>query len=36
MLVVVAGLGVLNNVVLDTRDRTHDIGVCKALGVNRR
>jgi putative ABC transport system permease protein len=36
MLVVIAGLGVLNNVVLDTRDRTHDIGVCKALGMTPR
>lgn len=33
MLVVVAGLGVLNTVVLDTRDRVHDLGVLKALGM---
>jgi putative ABC transport system permease protein len=33
MLVVVAGLGVLNVVVLDTRERVHDIGVYKALGM---
>ena len=32
MLVSVAGLGVLNSVVLDTRERVHDLGVCKALG----
>ncbi|MFJ2094027.1 ABC transporter permease [Streptomyces sp. NPDC087901] len=36
MLVSVAGLGVLNSVVLDTRERVHDIGVCKALGMSPR
>ncbi|MFE7835543.1 FtsX-like permease family protein [Streptomyces sp. NPDC057474] len=36
MLVVVAGLGVLNTVVLDTRDRVHDLGVYKALGMTPR
>ncbi|MFJ9907404.1 ABC transporter permease [Streptomyces sp. NPDC101152] len=36
MLVVVAGLGVLNTVVLDTRDRVHDIGVMKAVGMTPR
>ncbi|MFF6786287.1 FtsX-like permease family protein [Streptomyces sp. NPDC012510] len=36
MLVVVAGLGVLNTVVLDTRDRVHDLGVLKALGMTPR
>ncbi|MFI1924704.1 FtsX-like permease family protein [Streptomyces sp. NPDC020377] len=36
MLVVVAGLGVLNTVVLDTRDRVHDLGVLKALGMAPR
>jgi putative ABC transport system permease protein len=36
MLVSVAGLGVLNSVVLDTRERVHDIGVCKALGMTPR
>jgi putative ABC transport system permease protein len=36
MLVVVAGLAVLNTVVLDTRDRVHDIGVYKALGMTPR
>ncbi|MFF0558776.1 ABC transporter permease [Streptomyces sp. NPDC004266] len=33
MLVVVACLGVLNTVVLDTRDRARDLGVLKALGM---
>ncbi|MET7305373.1 FtsX-like permease family protein, partial [Embleya sp. NPDC005575] len=33
MLVSVAALGVLNSVVLDTRERVHDIGVCKAVGM---
>lgn len=36
MLVVVAGMGVLNTVVLDTRERVHDIGVFKALGMAPR
>ncbi|MEV7615900.1 FtsX-like permease family protein [Streptomyces sp. NPDC089799] len=36
MLVTVAGLGVLNTVVLDTRDRVRDIGVFKALGMTPR
>ncbi|WP_084724548.1 ABC transporter permease [Streptacidiphilus melanogenes] len=36
MLVVVAGLGVLNAVVLDTRERVHDLGVVKALGMTPR
>jgi len=36
MLVVVAGLGVLNVVVLDTRERVHDLGVHKALGMTPR
>lgn len=34
MLVAVAGLGVLNTVVLDTRERIHDLGVFKALGMS--
>ncbi|CAG7650389.1 ABC transporter permease [Actinacidiphila bryophytorum] len=34
MLVAVAGLGVLNTVVLDTRERVHDLGVFKALGMS--
>ena len=36
MLVVVAGLGVLNIVVLETRERVHDLGVHKALGMTPR
>jgi putative ABC transport system permease protein len=36
MLVAVAGLGVLNTVVLDTRERVHDLGVFKALGMSPR
>ncbi|GAA2484581.1 ABC transporter permease [Winogradskya humida] len=36
LLVVVAGLGVLNTVVLETRDRVHDLGVHKALGMTPR
>ncbi|MEU5954416.1 FtsX-like permease family protein [Streptomyces sp. NPDC047525] len=36
MLVSVAGLGVLNSVVLDTRERVHDLGVCKAIGMSPR
>jgi putative ABC transport system permease protein len=34
MLVTVAGLGVLNAVVLDTRDRVRDLGICKAIGMS--
>ncbi len=33
MLVAVAGLGVLNSVVLDTRERVRDLGVHRALGM---
>ncbi len=36
MLVTVAGLGVLNSTVLDTRDRVHDLGVYKAIGMTPR
>ena len=36
MLVVVAGLGVLGAVVLDTRERVHDLGVYKAVGMTPR
>ncbi|MFK0170531.1 ABC transporter permease [Streptomyces sp. NPDC090306] len=36
MLVGVAALGILNSVVLDTRERVHDLGVCKALGMSPR
>ena len=33
MLVAVAGLGVLNTVVLDTRERIRDLGIYKSLGM---
>jgi putative ABC transport system permease protein len=33
MLLVVAGLGVLNAVLLDTRERVRDLGICKAIGM---
>jgi putative ABC transport system permease protein len=36
MLVIVAALGVLNMVVLETRERVHDLGVHKALGMTPR
>ncbi|MEU3553288.1 ABC transporter permease [Streptomyces fragilis] len=36
MLVLVAGLGVLNGVVLDTRERVRELGVYKALGMTPR
>ncbi|WP_433259915.1 ABC transporter permease [Actinosynnema sp. CS-041913] len=36
MLVAVAALGVLNTVVLDTRERVRDLGVHKALGMTPR
>ncbi|WP_432584907.1 ABC transporter permease [Streptomyces sp. HD1123-B1] len=36
MLVCVAGLGVLNSVLLDTRERIHALGVCKAIGMTPR
>ncbi|MBD0422672.1 FtsX-like permease family protein [Streptomyces sp. TRM S81-3] len=36
MLVAVAGLGVLNGVVLDTHERIRDLGVSKALGMTPR
>lgn len=36
MLVTVAVLGVLNTVLLDTRERVHEIGVHKALGMSPR
>ena len=36
LLVVVAGLGVLNTVVLQTRERVHDLGVFKAIGMTPR
>jgi putative ABC transport system permease protein len=36
MLITVAALGVLNIVVLETRERVHDLGVHKALGMTPR
>ena len=36
LLMAVAGLGVLNTVVLQTRERVHDIGVFKAIGMTPR
>jgi putative ABC transport system permease protein len=36
MLVAVAALGVLNTVVQDTRERIHDLGIFKALGMTPR
>ena len=36
MLVAVAALGVLNTVVLETRERVHDLGIHKALGMAPR
>jgi putative ABC transport system permease protein len=33
MVAVAAGLGVLNTVLMSTRDRTHDLGICKAIGM---
>jgi putative ABC transport system permease protein len=36
LLAAVAGLGVLNTVVLHTRDRVHDLGVFKAVGMTPR
>jgi putative ABC transport system permease protein len=36
MMAVVAGLGVLNTVLLGTRDRVHDLGVFKAVGMTPR
>jgi putative ABC transport system permease protein len=36
LIAVVAGLGVLNTVVLQTRERVHDLGVFKALGMTPR
>jgi putative ABC transport system permease protein len=36
LLVSVAGLGVLNAVVLESRDRVHDIGVHKSMGMTPR
>lgn len=36
LLAVAAGLGVLNTVVLQTREKVHDLGVFKALGMTPR
>jgi putative ABC transport system permease protein len=36
LLAFVAGLGVLNTVVLQTRERVHDLGVFKAVGMTPR
>ncbi|MBV9794431.1 MAG: ABC transporter permease [Actinobacteria bacterium] len=36
MVAVAAGLGVLNTVLMTTRDRVHDLGVYKALGMRPR
>jgi putative ABC transport system permease protein len=36
LLMAVAGLGVLNTVVLQTRERVHDLGVFKAVGMTPR
>jgi putative ABC transport system permease protein len=36
LIAVVAGLGVLNTVVLQTRERAHDLGVFKAVGMTPR
>jgi len=36
LLAIVAGLGVLNTVVLHTRERVHDLGVFKATGMTPR
>lgn len=36
LLAIVAGLGVLNTVVLNTRERVHDLGVFKSVGMTPR
>ena len=36
LLAVVAGLGVLNTVLLDTRERVHDLGIFRAVGMTPR
>jgi putative ABC transport system permease protein len=33
MVTIAAGLGVLNTVLMSTRDRTHDLGIFKAIGM---
>jgi putative ABC transport system permease protein len=36
LLIVVAGLGVLNTVVLQVRERAHNLGIFKAIGMTPR
>ncbi|MFE0810901.1 FtsX-like permease family protein [Streptomyces sp. NPDC058848] len=36
VLITVAVLGVLNSVLLDTREGIHDLGVCRAIGMTPR
>ncbi len=36
MLALVAGLGVLNTIVMNTRERVHDLGIFKAVGMTPR
>lgn len=36
LLIIVAGLGVLNTIVLHTRERAHELGVFKAVGMTPR
>src|SRR5262249_23969560 len=36
LLAIAAGLGVLNTIVLQTRERMHDLGVFKAIGMTPR
>jgi putative ABC transport system permease protein len=36
LLIIAAGLGVLNTIVLHTRERVHDLGVFKAIGMTPR
>jgi putative ABC transport system permease protein len=36
LVAVLAGLGVLNAVLMATRERVHDLGVCKAVGMTPR
>lgn len=36
MLAIAAGLGVLNTVVVHTRERAHDLGIFKAVGMTPR
>jgi putative ABC transport system permease protein len=36
LIAVLAGLGVLNSVLMVTRERVHDLGIFKALGMTPR